>query len=57
MVVYVDGMLVKCLEESQHIFYLKIYFNLLRYYNMQLNLTKCAFEVTSRKFLGFMVTH
>ena len=28
----------------------------LRFYNMKLNLGKCAFEVTVGKFLGFMVS-
>ena len=35
---------------------LKETFNALRSYNMKLNLGKCAFEVTARKFLGFMVS-
>lgn len=30
-------------------------FNVLYAYGMKLNLNKCAFEVSSRKFLGFMV--
>ena len=31
-------------------------FNMLRTYNMKLNPSKCAFEVTAGKFLGFMVS-
>ena len=31
-------------------------FDTLRSYNMKLNLSKCAFRVTARKFLGFMVS-
>ncbi|KAI0502322.1 hypothetical protein KFK09_017269 [Dendrobium nobile] len=57
MEVYVDDMLVKSLEKSQHISDLEECFNLLRSYNMRLNPSKCAFGVTSGKFLGFMVTH
>ncbi|PKU73150.1 hypothetical protein MA16_Dca021438 [Dendrobium catenatum] len=57
MEVYVDDMLVKSLEKSQHISDLEQCFRLLRHYNMQLNPAKCAFGVTSGKFLGFMVTH
>ena len=30
-------------------------FDTLRQYNMKLNPSKCAFGVSSRKFLGFMV--
>ena len=31
-------------------------FDTLRRYNMKLNPNKCAFGVSSRKFLGFMVS-
>ena len=31
-------------------------FDTLRRYNMKLNPSKCAFGVSSRKFLGFMVS-
>ena len=30
---------------------------MLRRYNMKLNSSKCAFGVSSGKFLGFMVSH
>ena len=32
-------------------------FDTLRQYNMRLNPSKCAFGVSSGKFLGFMVSH
>ena len=32
-------------------------FDTLRQYNMKLNPSKCAFGVSSEKFLGFMVSH
>ena len=54
--VYVDGMLVKSREEQNHLDDLEKMFNTFRQYNMKLNLTKCAFGVSSRKFLGFMVS-
>ncbi|XP_020685650.1 uncharacterized protein LOC110101896 [Dendrobium catenatum] len=57
MEVYVDDMLVKSLEKSQHISNLEKCFRLSRRYNMSLNPAKCAFGVASEKFLGFMVTH
>ncbi|KAI0494737.1 hypothetical protein KFK09_024880 [Dendrobium nobile] len=57
MEVYIDDMLVKTLERTKHIFDLEQCFSLLRHYNIRLNPVKCAFGVTSRKFLGFMVTH
>ena len=35
---------------------LKETFNTLHSYNIKLNPSKCALEVTTRKFLGFMVS-
>ncbi|XP_050290085.1 uncharacterized protein LOC126728274 [Quercus robur] len=54
--VYVDDMLVKSKEEENHLDDLRETFNTLRQYNMKLNPSKCAFGVSSRKFLGFMVS-
>ena len=54
--VYVDDMLVKRKDEANHLDDLKETFNILRKYNMKLNLTKCVFTITSGKFLGFMVS-
>ena len=52
-----DDMLVKSLDEGKHLNDLQETFNILRRYNMKLNPSKCAFGVTSGKFLGFMVSH
>ena len=54
--VYVDNMLVKSKEKKDHLDDLKETFNTLRPYSMKLNPSKCAFGVSSRKFLGFMVS-
>ena len=54
--VYVDDMLVKSKEEEDHLDDLKETFNTLRPYSMKLNLSKCAFGVSSGKFLNFMVS-
>ena len=54
--VYVDDMLVKSLDEDKHLDDLKETFDTLRRYQMKLNPSKCAFGVSSRKFLGFMVS-
>ena len=54
--VYVDDMLVKSKEEEDHLDNLKETFNTLRQYSMKLNLPKCAFGVSSGKFLDFMVS-
>ncbi|KAL5537985.1 hypothetical protein UlMin_045753 [Ulmus minor] len=57
MEVYVDDMLVKILKADEHINNLRESFEVLREYKMKLNPAKCAFGVTSGKFLGFMVNH
>ena len=54
--VYVDDMLVKIRREEDHLKDLEETFGTLRSYNMKLNLSKCAFEVTVGKFLDFMVS-
>ena len=54
--VYVDDMLVKSKEEENHLDDLKETFNILRQYNMKLNPSKCAFRVSSGKFIDFMVS-
>ena len=54
--IYVDDMLVKSLCENDHLDDLQETFNTLRSYNMKLNPSKCVFEVTVGKFLGFMVS-
>ena len=53
---YVDDMLVKSLREDDHLSDLQETFDTLQAYNMKLNLNKCAFRVTTGKFLGFMVS-
>ena len=55
--VYVDDMLVKSQDEKIHLDDLEETFDTLRQYNMKLNPSKCAFGVSSGKFLGFMVLH
>ena len=49
-------MLVKSLREDDHLNDLQETFGTLRSYNMKLNPSKCVFEVTVGKFLGFMVS-
>ena len=53
---YIDDMLVKGKTMSQHIVDLKKTFSTLRTYGMRLNPTKCAFGVSSEKFLGFVIS-
>ena len=54
--VYVDDMLIKSRKEEDHLDDLRETFNTLRQYHMKLNPSKCAFGVSSRKFLGFIVS-
>ena len=57
MEVYIDDMLVKSIKAELHITHLAETFQVLRSYNMKLNSTKCAFGVSARKFLGFIVNN
>ena len=57
MEVYIDDMLVKSTTAKIHIAHLSEAFQILRNYNMKLNLAKCAFGVSIDKFLGFIVNH
>ena len=54
--VYVDDMLIKSKEEEDHLNDLKEMFNTLRQYSMKLNPYKCAFGISSGKFLDFVVS-
>ena len=56
MEVYVDDMLVKSVQIPDHVQDLEEAFRTLRQHRMKLNPTKCAFGVTSRKFLGFLIS-
>ena len=53
--VYIDDILAKSLDKGKHLDDLEETFDTLKQYNMKLNPSKCAFGVSSRKFLGFMV--
>ena len=55
MEVYIDDMLVKFKERPDHMKHLQETFELLSTSGMKLNPLKCAFGVSSGKFLGFMV--
>ena len=57
MEVYIDDMLVKSTTANLHIAHLVEAFQVLKEYNMKLNPTKCAFGVSARRFLGFIVNN
>lgn len=54
--VYIDDIVVKSRTQSEHTQHLEETIRLTWTYNMKLNLTKCTFGVSARKFLGLMVT-
>ena len=56
MEVYIDDMLIKSKERPDHAIYLQQVFDLLRTDGMKLNPVKCAFGVSTGRFLGFMMT-
>ncbi|KAM1500222.1 hypothetical protein ACFX10_022814 [Malus domestica] len=54
---YVDDVVVKTKKRSDHLKELRVVFERLPKYNLKMNPLKCAFGVTSGKFLGFIVKH
>lgn len=57
MEIYVNDILVKSTEAKDHCQHLAVMFKILRKYKMKLNPRKCAFGVSSGKFLGYMVNY
>ena len=53
---YVDNMVVKSKEESDHIRDLTKVFAILKTHKLRLDAVKCAFGMSSKKFLGHLVT-
>ena len=56
MEVYIDDMVVKSIGFANHIINLAKAFDALRRHNMKLNLLKYSFNISTGKFLGFMVS-
>ncbi|GKV49781.1 hypothetical protein SLEP1_g56513 [Rubroshorea leprosula] len=54
---YVDDLVVKSERRDDHLNDLKVVFERLRKYQLKMNPLKCAFGVSSGKFLGFIVRH
>uniref|UniRef100_A0A7N2N597 RNA-directed DNA polymerase n=1 Tax=Quercus lobata TaxID=97700 RepID=A0A7N2N597_QUELO len=54
---YVDDLVVKTKRREDHLADLRSVFTRLRKYQLKMNPRKCAFGVTSGKFLGFIVRH
>ncbi|KAH0643806.1 hypothetical protein KY290_033918 [Solanum tuberosum] len=54
---YVDDLVVKSKQRKHHLEDLRIVFGRLRKFDLKMNPLKCAFGVTSGKFLSFIVRH
>ena len=54
--VYVDDVIIKSCESSNHLTHLRKLFYRLCRYNLKLNASKCAFGVPMGKLLGFIVS-
>ncbi|XP_028092210.1 uncharacterized protein LOC114292436 [Camellia sinensis] len=55
MEAYIDNMVVKSREKSQHLADLAEMFATLKHHKLRLNTSKCTFEVGTGNFLGFLV--
>jgi hypothetical protein len=55
MEVYIDDMVVKSVGFEEHMTDLKLSLERMKKYGLQMNPLKCAFRVTSGRFLGFIV--
>jgi len=55
MEVYVDDMMVKSIQRSDHLCHLGV-FDLLQKYQVKLNPEKCTFKLAFGNFLGYLVT-
>ena len=53
---YIDDMVVKSRKESDHVQDLTEVFTTLKRHRLRLNAVKCAFGISSGKFLGHLVT-
>ena len=57
MEAYIDDIVVKIKDMEDHLTDLVETFETLQKHHVKLNASKCAFGVSSRKFLGYLVTH
>jgi Reverse transcriptase (RNA-dependent DNA polymerase) len=54
---YVDDLVIKAMSYEEHLCHLEVVFDRLKDHAQKLNPLKCAFMVSSGKFLGFIVRH
>jgi hypothetical protein len=53
--VYINDIIVKSVGDDSHLADLRLAFENMRRYKLKMNPLKCAFGVSSGKFLGFIV--
>jgi hypothetical protein len=53
--VYIDDIVVKSAGDDSHLADLRLAFKKMCRYKLKMNPLKCAFGVSARKFLGFIV--
>ena len=55
MKVYIDDIVIKSAAHKSHLADLRLTFERMRRYGLKMNPLKCAFGVSTRKFLGFII--
>lgn len=55
MEVYIDDVVVKSADMNQHLADLEQALQKMRFHGLQMNPTKCVFDVLANNFLGFLV--
>ncbi|GKV33401.1 hypothetical protein SLEP1_g41920 [Rubroshorea leprosula] len=55
MEIYIDDVVVKSMEDEEHLEHLRKAFERMRQHGLKMNPLKCAFGVTAGNFLGFLV--
>ena len=55
MEVYIDDIVIKSAAHKSHLADLRLAFERVRRYGLKMNPLKCAFGVSARKFLGFII--
>jgi hypothetical protein len=53
--VYIDDVVIKSVSFEDHLAYLRVALERVRQYGLRMNLLKCAFGVSARRFFGFVV--
>jgi hypothetical protein len=55
MQVYIDDVMVKSKTKLDHLQHLRTSFEGVTKFHLKMNLIKCAFSVSARRFIGFLI--